>query len=194
MKNPLLTAIEQILTAEPQTVWSEHGLIRRLVDAGHLAENFASDSLGLFQTHFLVMNALYQLRRHLAARGKGYLDISALRIVLTPASEVAGAETRSLTAGNAPLEGYYLDWTHFAGASAASVDELLSSFWRRYLVQDDRHRALELMELEEPVTLQQIKKRYRQKAMAWHPDRGGSDTRLAELNGALDILKRYYGA
>lgn len=194
VNNPLLTAVEQILTAEPQTTWSEHGLIRRLLQAGQLTADYATDSLALFHTHFLVMNALYQLRRRLVAEGRGGVEISALRIALIPAADVAAQESRSLAAGDHEVEGYYLDWANFASASTASVDELLSSFWRRYLVQDDRHQALQLLELAEPVTLRDIKQRYREKAMLWHPDRGGSDTQLAELNGALEVLKRYYGA
>lgn len=194
MHNPLLSAIEQILTAEPPVSWSEHGLIRRLVEQGHLSADFASDSLALFHTHFLVMNALYQLRRGFQAEGRGLLQISALRILLMPMPDLAAEDSRSLIAGDASLESYYLDWQHFASASNTSVGALLNSFWRRYLVQDDRHQALKLMELEEPVTLQQIKKRYREKAMAWHPDRGGSDEQLAELNVALEVLKRYHGA
>lgn len=171
--------------------WSEHGLIRRLVDDGQLTAGYASDSLALFQTHFLVMNALYQLRTRFAAAGRGQLQISALEIQLLPADGGIVAGT-GLTTSDGSLESWYLDWDNFAAASAASVDELLDSFWRRYLVQGDRHQALQLLELKEPVTLQQIKKRYREKAMVWHPDRGGSDAQLAELNRALDVLQRYY--
>lgn len=194
MNNPLLTAIEQILASEPQAIWSEHGLIRQLIQGGRLTADYPSDSLALFHTHFLVMNALYQLRQRFAVDGRGGMEISALRIALTPASDVIAEGARSLAVGDLQLQNYYLDWANFASASAASVDELLNSFWRRYLVQHDRHQALHLLELAEPVTLREIKKRYREKAMLWHPDRGGSDAQLVALNGALEVLKRYYGA
>lgn len=195
LNNPLIAPIEHILTSAPNVSWTEHAVIRHLVEQGYLSEDYGRESLGLFQTHFLVMNALYQLRKIFCDTQAGSLSISALSILFIPwlgSSEAWDKQKRELTEGNPQLAEYYLSWETFTSASTESVDELLDSFWRRYGAQDDRHDALKLMELQEPVTMLQIKKRYREKAMILHPDRGGSDAELAELNDALDALKRYY--
>lgn len=201
LDNPLSKPIEQILIASSGVSWTEHELIRRLVDQNYLAADFGQGSLSLFQTHFMVMNALYRLRRNLEDAQQGSLAISAVAIVYTPTELNAGHHNNShnsqhrniqLRDGRCQLEAYYLSWENLASASTASVDELLNSFWRRYTIQDDRLHALQLMELQEPVTLTEIKHRYRQKAMAWHPDRGGCDAQLAKLNEAMEVLKRYY--
>lgn len=195
MDNPLIAPIERILTASPGVSWTEHAVIRHLIDLNYLSPDYGRESLGLFQTHFLVMNALYQLRNKFIDSQAGCLSISALSIIFTPRAglqEEWDESQQELTEVSPLLADYYLSWETFTSASTESVDELLNSFWRRYGAQDDRLEALELMGLEEPVTMVQIKKRYREKAMILHPDRGGSDSQLAELNGALDTLKRYY--
>ncbi len=183
------------MTTSPGVSWTEHAIIRTLVDQEYLSADYGRESLGLFQTHFLVMNALYQLRQRFCDAGIGSLSISALSILFTPwsgSSEEWDERKRELMEGSPQLAEYYLSWDTFTSASTESVDELLNSFWRRYGAQDDRHDALKLMGLEEPVTMLEIKRRYREKAMIMHPDRGGSDAELAELNDALDTLKRYY--
>lgn len=195
MENPLITPIEHILTASPGFTWTEHALIRQLVEQGFLCADYGRESLSLFQAHFLVMNALYQLRQSFPAKGVGRLFISTLSTVFTPANSPSDTEqsgSQELTEENGKLTEYYLSWDNLTSASDDSVDQLLKSFWRRYGGQEDRQNALYLLELQEPVTMQQIKRRYREKAMSWHPDRGGSNEQLAELNNALGVLKRYY--
>lgn len=195
MDNPLIAPIEQILVASPGVSWTEHAVIRHLIDLNYLSPDYGRESLGLFQTHFLVMNALYQLRHKFIDSQAGSLSISALSIIFKPRtgpSQEWDGRSQDLAEVNPQLAEYYLSWDTFTTASTESVDELLNSFWRRYGAQDDRYEALELMDLKEPVTMVQIKKRYREKAMILHPDRGGSDSQLAELNDALDTLKRYY--
>ena len=53
--------------------------------------------------------------------------------------------------------------------------------------------ALALLELSMPVTPQQIRRRYRELAMRWHPDLNGSaqaHEQMIALNSAVDLLER----
>ena len=51
-----------------------------------------------------------------------------------------------------------------------------------------RQKALTILELKEPVTYQAIKTQYRRLAMRYHPDRGGSNEKLKDINTAMDTL------
>jgi hypothetical protein len=167
---------------------SEHQLINQLAEGGVLDKDYGRDSVALFQTHFLVMNALYQLKRDQYPQ----LVISALDIQLIDMTE-PGVSSKALADSEyADLGDYYLDWNNFKGASKESVDQLLNVFWERYLAMDDRGWALELFGLQEPLTLADIKRRYRQLAMELHPDRGGDHEQLVELNRARDVLSKVY--
>ena len=58
-----------------------------------------------------------------------------------------------------------------------------------------RDALVELFELDrasQPLTLELIKRRYRQLVGLHHPDRGGSTQRLQSINLAMEILERYY--
>jgi len=50
---------------------------------------------------------------------------------------------------------------------------------------------LEVMGLPTLITREDIKKRYRQLAREYHPDRTGSDTKMEEINGAYTLLMDY---
>ncbi|MGK0499505.1 MAG: hypothetical protein ACJAYG_001146, partial [Oceanicoccus sp.] len=79
-QNPLLTPILSILRTAEQA-YSEHQLIGLLTESLQaLPEPPPSKTLALFQTHFLVMNALYQLQQSFA-EGGFYLLVSPLKIV-----------------------------------------------------------------------------------------------------------------
>ena len=63
------------------------------------------------------------------------------------------------------------------------------------LFRSEKRAALELFELDrasQPLTLELIKRRYRQLVGLHHPDRGGSTQRLQSINLAMEILERYY--
>jgi hypothetical protein len=68
--------------------------------------------------------------------------------------------------------------------------------WTRYEAQAgadaEVRRALALLELALPVTSLQIKTRYRELAMRWHPDRNGSaeaHEQMIALNSAVELLR-----
>lgn len=172
---------------------SEHALIKELVEEGLLPAGFNEGSLALFQTHFLLFNALYRLQDELAAQQLA-LDIGLVNIRVR---EQQGAQSSALDFGRqSRLRDYYLDWSHFNGATEESVAELLESFWQQFeacpVADSEKAAALASLELCEPVTYAEIKMRYRRLVMREHPDRGGDNARLQTLNDAMAVLARAY--
>ena len=170
---------------------SEYQLIQQLRQqpSAHL-ENLPSDpQLALFQTHFLIFNALYRLRERLWQARSAHLQISPLCCQLLP-YQAGSAEL----AEHDPLRDYYLDPRQLHSTSAQDVEQLLASFWARLQSGDEQRAALELFELSaQPLPdLARIKHRYRQLVSQHHPDRGGSTSRLQSINLAFEILQRYY--
>ncbi len=193
-ENPLIKAVEQLLLNSQSISMTEHQIISQLVADRFIHEDYGRDPLALFQAHFLTMNALYDLQQQYRQRNQ-FLSVTVLNICLHKPKldgEIQRQAAEHLANSDAPLRRYYLDWDNFKGASNRSVDKLLDSFWRRFVAQDRRHEALAVLDLAEPVTYADIKLSYRRKAMQHHPDRGGCDQRLSELNEAWELLKRYY--
>ena len=171
---------------------SEYALIRQLKaeHCSHIPNLPLTDKLVLFRTHFLVFNALYQLRDRLLATRTQHLQISALCIQLLPYSSGTAALCEQ-----DPLRSYYLDMSQLGDTSERDVEHLLQSFWTRMQGGDEKRAALELYELHDhpnALQLSTIKHRYRQLVSIHHPDRGGSTSRLQSINTAMEILQRYY--
>ncbi|WP_027855871.1 DNA-J related domain-containing protein [Marinobacterium jannaschii] len=188
MRNPLLQAITAELKHHPQGC-KEYDLIRSL-DAQSMFGGLSSDdSVALFQKHFLVMNALYQLQLQFWQEEALYLRISALDIGISPTSVNAADSTLPGDATDASLREYYLDWSNMEGADRGYVEELLDQFWQRFLNQDKRQSALDLLGLSSTATYSEIKQRYRRLANELHPDKGGDTSEFIALREAWEVLK-----
>lgn len=173
---------------------SEYQLIQQLrqQQSVHLEHLANEPQLALFQTHFLIFNALYRLRERLWQARSAHLQISPLCCQLLPYH--AGSAELAELAEHDPLRDYYLDLQHLHSTNACDVEQLLASFWTRLRDGDEQRAALELFELSTPpqLDLARIKHRYRQLVSQHHPDRGGSTSRLQSINLAFEILQRYY--
>ncbi len=192
--NPALDLAEQLLELlrEAPAGCSEYLLIQRLKSrhSTHIPHLALTDKLVLFRTHFLLFNALYQLRERLWNEKAAHLLISPLRVQLQPYQ--AG---HSALSEHDPLRDYYLDLRNLRETSEDDVEKLLTSFWKRMQGGDEKRAALELFELgesNEPLNLGMIKRRYRQLVSQHHPDRGGNTAHLQSINLAMEILERYY--
>lgn len=182
----------QLLRAAPDGI-AEYQLIQQLKarHSTHVPHLPLSDKLALFRTHFLLFNALYQLRDLLWSEQRAYLQISPLCIQLQP-YQVGSYELTE----HDPLRDYYLNLDHLRDTDEQEVEKLLASFWTRMQGGEEKRAALELFELsDQPLALNlaTIKHRYRQLVSQHHPDHGGSTSRLQSINKAMEILKRYYG-
>lgn len=188
--NPLLRPIEAILRASQGAAQTEFSLIQTLKAEGLVAPDYSLAPLTLFRVHFQVFNALHRLQPVFAQQGQ-VLVISPLAIYLRPLAEGEGAVAE---AGDAALRDFYLDWREYERATGDSVEALLSDFWRLMGRRgeaggDERQEALAELGLEDPVSPELIKRRYRRLAMDHHPDRGGSEVRLQRINAAMALLE-----
>lgn len=186
--NSLTLPILEILQAANEPM-SEYQLIsalqQRITD---FPNDLSSSQLALFQTHFLVMNALYQLQRSLL-QDDIYLLISPLKICF----ESINASESSLPSSqgvDAKLSEYYLDWNNLENTSELDVDNLLNNFWQYYLADDKQLEALQLLELEQDCSWQQVQQAYRRKAGENHPDKGGDAATFMEIREAYEILRK----
>jgi hypothetical protein len=191
--DPALDLAEHLrqLLGEMPDGCSEYQLIQLLKErhSTHIPHLPLSDRLVLFRTHFLLFNALYQLRDRLGQEQTAHLAIGALHIQLLPYR--AGEEALAV---HDPLRDYYLDMDQLRQTSERDVQALLASFWTRMQGGDEKRAALELFELDmdAPLDLGLIRQRYRQLVSLHHPDRGGSTERIQSINLAMEILTRYY--
>lgn len=188
--NPLIHPIRRLLS-EGNRSFSEHELIKCLQAESAFPALAGTARLALFQTHFLVMNALYQLQEQLAGE-RIHLHISPLAICLQSHSEEnegALAQVNSQVA----LKKYYGDWSHFQSTDEQDVDGLLSGFWQHYLAQDKQSDAYQTLLLEPDSGWEQIKKAYRRMAAECHPDRGGDATEFMRVREAYEVLVRTVG-
>ena len=174
----------KILTHSPQGL-SEYELIKKLEGAGceQISTHFVNE-FTLFQQHFLLFNSLYQLRNELIKTKQGYLEISALKIIIYPWQEKSSQSIGEYDY----LSEYYLDMNNLRETTEEDVDQLLSSFWLKYVQYDDRASALGVLGLTDPVDQHTIKQKYRRLVMKHHPDRGGSTEQIQRIKAAMDRI------
>ena len=148
-------------------------------------------SKDLFCAHFLAMHSLYQLQNEYIDQQTYYLDIQSVKIELKPYNANLSGDKAPLTQHD-PLKSYYLDIRHYFETSEQEVNELLNSFWKKYLAQDDKQQALNTLNLPVDSDHATIKKQYRLLAQKHHPDKGGCGKHFAKINAAKRILDNFY--
>ncbi|MFT0211001.1 DNA-J related domain-containing protein [Pseudomonas sp. F1_0610] len=144
------------------------------------------DPKNLFRCHFLLFNALYQLRDQLLINQQGLLQIDPLGIELKPWNAALPELVQTDS-----LRSYYLDCANLpTGESKAA--ELLSGAILRLTEQDKTIAALKVLGFDNSQLVldnKTIRTRYRQLVCLHHPDRGGDKDKLQEVHQAMDILK-----
>lgn len=193
-------ALLGLLQRYPQGI-SEHVLLKSLYEPLPVESRpDLSDTLVLFQQHFLLFHQLYRLRDYLRRQilrddspAHQYQDlrIETLCIVLL---DVESAAT-GLPDSPDPLRDYYLDLDNLRSTGRHEVDDLLGSFWVRFgraaapVSSVSRRAALAVLELPEDASFSCVRRRYRELMSIHHPDRGGSAERSQEINAAMEVLK-----
>lgn len=186
LENPLLPHVMKALQ-EIDLPCTEHKLLKLLTVRGYFAGlDDEDENLYLFQRHFLLMNALYQLREDFAESG-WCLRISALDIHLLPLSQGDQTNLQALNDEQA-LADYYLDLSQLKSATREGVESLLGGFWQAYARYDNRAEALQVLGLDALAETVDIKNAYRRLAAANHPDRGGEPARFIEIRRAYELL------
>ena len=185
----LESLIVDILQRNPDGI-SEHELITELStnNNAELNSNVYASELSLFQNHFMLFHCLYSLRDRLLAEKLFDIEIHCLNIRLISISH----SHSDIPTRHDPLREYYLDITQLTSTTADDVNELLNNFWQRYIAHDNQTWALQVLELSETASFDQIKIQYRRLAMRHHPDRGGDKVKLQIINEAMARLKQLY--
>jgi len=146
-----------------------------------------TEQLPLFQMHFRLYHALYQLREALWQSKQAHLMINPLCIMLQPYQQGQAG-----LAEHDALRDYYLDLNNLEKMTKDNVAELLGQFWTKVYANENRTKALTILQLQDPVDYATIKQQYRRLAMQHHPDRGGDKQRLQALNWAKEELDKFY--
>jgi DnaJ-domain-containing protein 1 len=198
---PILTEIHSFLDHYPLT--NEHSLIKHLQKSAISPFEYfqLAQAQDLFHAHFLCMHALYHLKNqyHLENQEKQitepryHLSIHAIRIErrsLEDSDQIAREGT--LLQHNDPLEAYYLNPKHFFETREKDIEDMLKSFWQRYLAQDDKLSSLKILELPAHADAHMVQQQYRRLAQKHHPDKGGCAERFNQIRQAKSVLDKYF--
>jgi len=167
---------------------SEYDLIRWLQEPGQAVfdKDALSDNLMLFRANFLVMHCLYRLQQRWGADDTGYLEVSALKVQLRTTAKDS-SKIHNVAEHDVMAE-YYLDLNNIETDSDA-VEALLNEFWQRMVKPEQLDADLAILELNPPVSSQQLKQQYRRLAREHHPDKGGDGVRFREISSAYQRLR-----
>lgn len=182
---------DAIITLLKQGSLSEYELIKQLqASPFHIFEQaiFSSD-LALFQTHFIVHNALYRIRDIGLSNGQFDIDILPTNIRLIALNP---SNSNSLAIAVTPelikLRAYYLDWQNFHQTEESDVFELLDNFWHRFsnlalptVSKQSLSHALSYFQFSELPDKPTLKQKYKTLSQQYHPDKGGSVNAFQEL-------------
>lgn len=156
-------------------------------------KNCLSESLLLFQSHFILFHALYQLRAQFLLNKQADMCINASLIRLLPYHSHA----KGLEAEN-KLEKYYLDWNNFAQTKEQDVEFLLDTFWQKMagkvVVNTDPklvEAAYLAFDLPLDSELRLVKARYHKLQHIHHPDKGGCYQQAQQIEQHFQQLKIY---
>ena len=170
---------------------SEYDLIQHLREQKLFSldpdELLSSDSLTMFQIHFIVFHVLYCLRDRVREDRMADMDLNPVCIRLLPYKNSGAA-----IAEHDPLYSYYMDLGNLESTDTADVEEMLQRFWLRMGNSERRTEALKELELCDPVSNDAIRRQYRRLAMKHHPDRGGKSEKLQRINAAMSVLLNSY--
>ncbi len=187
---PILTALDLFFESNPQT--SEHDLIKNLQDKNippfdNLSLSLAKD---LFSAHFLCMHALYHLKKQYRVSQKFTLIIQSVRIERVINNDAKFGDEESATELEVidPLASYYLNPAHFFETQEDEINDLLKSFWQKYLAQDHKSEALQTLKLPVNADAKMIKAQFLRLAQQHHPDKGGSAEMFAKIRQAKKVL------
>lgn len=191
---PILDELDQFLNCFPLS--NEHQIIKHLqakkvppFDSFSLA-----DTKDLFSAHFLCMHALYHLKNHYQRSKKFTLIIRSVqiqRITLDESISVYEISPKALVTTD-PLESYYLDSKHYFETQEDEINDLLKSFWQKYVAQDNKTEALATLNLPANADAKMVKAQYLHLAQKHHPDKGGCAEMFNKIRQAKIVLDKLF--
>ncbi len=186
--NLLQGQLEIILLQLPAEA-SEQQLLQRLGLKLQAIPDEPADFM-LFRQHFILYHLLYRIQHQWQIQQSGWLEIGLAKTIVS-----------TWTTADSPRQpdekaAYYLNWQHYYQMTPAALSEQLQQFWQDYIsqlpqqtIQYTTEQALSQISLPQwPCTVTELKKAYRQQALACHPDRGGNPELFRQLNFAYRYL------
>tara|TARA_R110001592_G_scaffold49482_1_gene154253 strand:- start:6413 stop:7021 length:609 start_codon:yes stop_codon:yes gene_type:complete len=189
---PILSELKHFLGLFPKT--NEHQIIKHLQKTNIPPFNdfTLSHAKDLFSAHFLCMHALYHLKSQYSQEKTFNLQIQSVRVerILITESESAKNDysNTSYLGTNDPLEGYYLNPKHYFETQEQDINDMLKSFWHKYLAQDEKQAALDVLNLPPEADAKMIKDQYKRLAQKHHPDKGGCAEKFNKVRQAKSVL------
>ena len=206
--NPLLPLVKTIV-CDSTVSQSEYHILKKLTAFGVFTQLHGEASTVLFQKHFLLMNALYQLRDECIAQHIGVIYISVLHIQYVPRTEQQDntgvpSDTEQYNnaleplriddkGSNEKLRAYYLDMNNLA-TSAADINTMLTDFWRKFakwqghVSNDLLHKSFLELGIEPSASFEHVQKTYRTLVAKHHPDRGGNAKKFIAIRHAYEMI------
>lgn len=213
-KKEQIHSLVECFLSEQEESFSEYELLTYLNKSNVFESLILSKeenlNLTLFYKHFLIMNALYTLQDLLWENDKIILTVSPLKIEKRSAdSKILANDNMSLSKVgqgviDPVLKEYYLNFDNVFSQSNESIGDLLSNFWMMFsrspsvdgIVTSDNVRLsteyiekCRVLDIDPASTLVNIRKKYRIKIIASHPDRGGKAEDFIAVREAYEYLK-----
>lgn len=143
----------------------------------------------LYKKHFLLFHSLYWLNENLIKKNLR-LIISPLEIRLINNNITSSKHESSVLSTTDTLKAFYLDKKNLQ-LSESEINQMLKSFWQKYLAIDKKAQAIKTLGLEnyDELNIKLLKQRYNCLAMTHHPDKGGDPQKFIQLKEAYASLK-----
>jgi hypothetical protein len=196
--NPYLTSIlhelDQLFNCF--SLCNEHQIIKHLQEKKISPfDHFSlANSKDLFSAHFLCMHALYHLKNQYQQAQKFKLTIQSVQIQrITLNDEIfANKQPDTVMEKTDPLERYYLNSKYYFETQEDEINDMLKSFWRKYIAQDNKKEALDALNLPTNADAKMIKAQYLRLAQKYHPDKGGCAEMFTKIRQAKTVLDQFF--
>lgn len=184
---PIIEAIDSFIRRVPET--SEHALIKHLQTTGiaPFPDFDLKHQQSLFHAHFLLKHCLYLLQEQACSRQDYVLSINTTRVTCQPFSTGTPALQK-----HDPVREYYLNLDHYFETTEEAVNDMLTSFWQRYLSYHHQPTALATLGLKEGASHQDVKVAFKRLAQQHHPDKGGDAEQFKAICDAKVQLDRIH--
>jgi DnaJ domain/DNA-J related protein len=176
-----------------------------------------TDSLTLYQNHFVLFHILHILKSEFEKTGK-YLHIHFMRTFLLDYPEKNRCrlynDKLSVFCGSACVKNrfycdfhfekikdnqidsisekyFYLDESNFFKLNKETIEPFLNGTWEILKNYDEYKNSFKILDLPESTTLDVIKKRFKYLAKKFHPDKGNAiEDKFKEINNAYQLLMK----
>lgn len=191
---PILAELEQFFNC--CSLSTEYQIITHLQKQriAPFADFSLANSKDLFSAHFLCMHALYHLKKQYQHENKYQLMIQSVKVERIPLSAMQPVNElpASALATSDPLESYYLNSQHYFDTQEDEINDMLKSFWLKYIAQDNKQAALAVLDLPIDANAKMVKAQYLRLAQKHHPDKGGCAELFNKIQQAKSVLEKIF--